>query len=58
LKNDSFFNVSRLLRMTLLEPEIMEAIVAGQQQPEGLTMASAMQPFPNDWAYQRKTWFN
>ena len=47
--------VSRVLRMTLLAPEIVEAILAGRQ-PEGLTMARAMQPFPNSWAHQRKTW--
>jgi len=43
--------VSRLLRMTLLAPEIVEAILAGRQ-PEGLTMARAMQPFPWEWARQ------
>jgi hypothetical protein len=47
--------VSRVLRMTLLAPEIVEAILAGRQ-PEGLTMARAMQAFPNVWAYQRKVW--
>ena len=43
--------VSRLLRMTLLAPEIVEAILAGKQ-PEGLTMARAMQPFPMGWKCQ------
>ena len=43
--------VSRVLRMTLLAPEIVEAIVAGRQ-PEGLTMARAMQPFPVEWERQ------
>jgi hypothetical protein len=43
--------VSRLLRMTLLAPQIVEAILAGKQ-PEGLTMARAMQPFPMEWRYQ------
>lgn len=43
--------VSRLLRMTLLAPEIVEAILAGNQPP-GLTMAKAMQPFPMDWRQQ------
>ena len=43
--------VSRLLRMTLLSPEIVEAILAGRQ-PEGLTMARAMQPFPIEWQHQ------
>jgi hypothetical protein len=46
--------VSRVLRMTLLAPEIVEAILAGRQ-PEGLTMARAMQPFPWEWARQEFT---
>jgi hypothetical protein len=45
--------VSRVLRMTLLVPEIVEAILAGRQ-PEGLTMARAMQPFPVDWYIQKQ----
>jgi hypothetical protein len=44
--------VSRVLRMTLLAPEIVEEILAGRQ-PEGLTMARAMQPFPVEWIKQR-----
>ena len=43
--------VSRVLRMTLLAPEIVEAILAGKQ-PEGLTMARAMQPFLLEWSQQ------
>ena len=43
--------ISRVLRMTLLAPEIVEAILAGKQ-PEGLTMARAMQPFPVEWQRQ------
>jgi len=37
--------------MTLLAPEIVEAILAGHQPP-GLTMAKAMQPFPMHWRDQ------
>lgn len=44
--------VSRLLRMTLLSPEIVEAILAGRQS-NGLTMAKAMQPFPLEWIQQQ-----
>ena len=44
--------VSRVLRMTLLAPEIVEATLAGRQ-PEGLTMPRAMQPFPIEWRAQR-----
>ncbi|MFM8809060.1 MAG: hypothetical protein ACKOJB_09220 [Chthoniobacterales bacterium] len=43
--------VSRVLRMTLLAPEIVEARVVGRQ-PEGLTMARAMRPFPAEWRQQ------
>ena len=43
--------VSRVLRMTLLAPEIVEAILAGRHPP-GLTMARAMQPFPVGWKRQ------
>jgi hypothetical protein len=43
--------VSRVLRMTLLAPYIVEAILAGRQ-PEGLTMARAMRPFPVEWRRQ------
>ena len=44
--------VSRVLRMTLLAPEIVEAILAGQQ-PAGLTIARAMKQFPTRWQRQR-----
>jgi hypothetical protein len=38
--------------MTLLAPEIVEAILAGRQ-PEGLTMSRAIRPFALEW--QRQT---
>jgi hypothetical protein len=41
--------------MTLLAPEIVEAILAGKQ-PEGLTMARAMQPFTLEWQLQKFLW--
>jgi hypothetical protein len=40
--------VSHVLRMTLLSPKIVEATFKGQQ-PERLTIAKAMQPFPLAW---------
>ena len=43
--------ISRVVRLTLLTPEIVEAILAGRQ-PEGLTMARAMRPFPLEWRRQ------
>ena len=44
--------VSRLLRLTLLAPEIVEAILDGQQ-PEGITLLGLMEPFPVVWERQR-----
>lgn len=43
--------VSRVLRMTLLSPQIVEAILAGRQQP-GLTMERAMKPLSWEWRHQ------
>jgi hypothetical protein len=43
--------VSRLLRMTLLAPEIVEAILAGSH-PAGLTRAKVMKPFSMEWQRQ------
>ena len=43
--------VSRLLRMTLLAPESVEAILAGTQ-PAGLTRAKVTLPFPLEWQCQ------
>ena len=43
--------VSRLLRMTLLAPDIVEAILAGTQ-PAGLIRAKVMLPFPLEWQCQ------
>ena len=44
--------VSRILRITLLAPEIVDGTIAGRQ-PEGLTLARAMEPFPFGWEEQR-----
>lgn len=44
--------VSRVLRLTLLAPAIVEAILSGQSSP-GLTLAEAMVPFPVSWSEQR-----
>jgi hypothetical protein len=37
--------------MTLLAPDIVEAILAGQQ-PDELPMARAIKPFPVEWLHQ------
>ena len=44
--------ISRVLRLTLLTPEIVEAILAGTQ-PAGLTRAKVMKPFPLTWIDQK-----
>jgi len=43
--------VSRILRLTLLAPDIVETILDGRQ-PAGLTMAKLMKPFPVAWRRQ------
>ena len=45
--------VSRLLRLTLLAPDIVEAILNGRQ-PEGMTLPGLMEPFPVEWKRQMK----
>ena len=44
--------VSRVLRLTLLGPEIVEAILEGRQ-PEGVRLPVLMRSFPGEWAKQR-----
>lgn len=44
-----------LLRLTLLAPEMVEAIVAGRQ-PEGVTLPKMMEPFPVEWRQQAREW--
>jgi len=45
--------VSRVLRLTLLAPEIIEMILDGRQ-PAELTMAKLMKSFPVEWEAQRR----
>ena len=44
--------VSRIIRLALLAPDIVEAILEGQQ-PASLTLKDLMLPFPVEWAGQR-----
>lgn len=48
--------VSRLLRLTLLAPDIVEAILDGRQ-PGGMTLPGLMEPFPVEWGAQRPSAF-
>ena len=40
------------MRLALLAPDIVEAILAGRQ-PASLTLKDLMAPFPVEWAGQR-----
>jgi len=40
--------MTRILRLTLLPPDIVEAILEGQNTPE-LTLARLLEPFPAVW---------
>ncbi|MAQ83687.1 MAG: hypothetical protein CMH12_10690 [Maritimibacter sp.] len=43
--------MTRVLRLTLLAPEIVEAILDGKQGPD-VMLARLLEPFPNEWAMQ------
>ena len=45
--------VSRLLRLTLLSPDIVESILEGRQ-PDGMTLPGLMETLPVEWMGQRK----
>ena len=45
--------VSRVLRLTLLAPDIVEAIVEGRQA-DGIEAGLLLQPFSADWSEQRR----
>jgi len=43
--------MTRVLRLTLLAPEIVEAIMDGRQKPK-VTLAQVLEPFPLAWQHQ------
>lgn len=43
--------ITRILRLTLLAPDIVEAILDGKQRPE-VTLAQGLEPFPLAWQLQ------
>jgi hypothetical protein len=43
--------MTRVLRLTLLAPDIVEAILNGKQGPE-VPLARVLEPFPVEWAIQ------
>lgn len=44
--------VTRVLRLTLLAPDIIEAILEGKLRPE-VTLARVLEPFPAEWRAQQ-----
>ena len=44
--------LGRVLRLTLLAPDIIEAVLDGRQ-PSELGLPRLMEPFPLEWARQR-----
>lgn len=44
--------VTRVLRLTLLAPDIVDAILDGKQGPD-ITLARVLEPFPIAWNEQR-----
>ena len=47
--------VGSILRLTLLAPDLIEAILDGQQ-PAGLGLPALLRPFPIEWDQQRTGW--
>ncbi|WP_436643978.1 hypothetical protein [Microbaculum sp. FT89] len=45
--------VSRVLRLTLLAPDVIEAILDGRQ-PDKVTLKALILPFPAEWERQRE----
>jgi hypothetical protein len=45
--------VCRVLRLTPMAPDIVEAILNGRQ-PEAMTLPGLMEPFPVEWDEQRE----
>lgn len=51
----AFTYMARLMRLSLLSPEFVDAIMDGRQ-PAGVTLANMMEPFPLNWQEQRALW--
>ena len=45
--------LTRIMRLTLLAPDIVEAILDGKQAPE-MSLARMLEPFPTGWSDQTK----
>lgn len=54
-ENLSFTYMSRVLRLSLLAPDIVTAIMEGRQ-PQALMLADLLAEVPADWKIQRARW--
>jgi len=45
--------MTRVLRLTLLAPDVVEAILDGKQRPK-VTLARLLEPFSGEWTKQRR----
>jgi hypothetical protein len=51
----AFTYIARMLRLSLLSPEVVDAVLSGRQLGT-ITLANLMRPFPLDWSEQRERW--
>lgn len=51
-------HVSRVLRLTLLAPGILERLIEGSVAGNGLTVEALLEPFPVSWPWQLETFSN
>ena len=51
----AFTYMARLMRLSLLSPELVDAVMDGRQ-PAHITLAHLMDPFPTDWKEQHRLW--
>ena len=51
----AFTYMARLMRLSLLSPELVDAVMDGRQ-PAHITLANLMDPFPADWKVQHALW--
>jgi hypothetical protein len=51
----SFTYISRVLRLSLLAPDIVDAIMAGHQPP-AMMLSNLLDDVPVDWQTQRELW--
>jgi len=51
----AFTYMARLMRLSLLSPELVDAVIDGRQ-PSNMTLANLMDPFPTNWKEQHALW--